>query len=77
MEKPTHDQADDAHEKSPPKSEPVWHFRGYELRPSEFTTAMVHLYRGELQRATAWRATCSARQWPWWQPRRWRCRSGD
>ena len=56
MEKPTHDQADDAHEKSPPKSEPVWHFRGYDLRPSEFTTAMVHLYRGELQRATAWRS---------------------
>ncbi len=36
-------------------TEPVWNFRGYELRPSEFTTAMVHLYRGETQRANMWR----------------------
>ena len=38
----------------PPK-EPVWKFRGYELRPSEFTTAMVHYYRGEIQRSNVWR----------------------
>ena len=31
-----------------PPREPVWTFRGYELRPPEFTTAMVHLYRGEV-----------------------------
>jgi uncharacterized membrane protein len=36
-------------------SEPVWSFRGYQLRPAEFNTAMVHLYRGELQRANTWR----------------------
>jgi len=24
-------------------NEPVWSYRGYQLRPSEFTTAMVHL----------------------------------
>jgi uncharacterized membrane protein len=36
-------------------SEPVWTFRGYGLRPSEFTTAMVHFYRGELQRSNTWR----------------------
>lgn len=35
--------------------EPVWRFRGYELRPTEFTTAMVHFYRGEIQRANTWR----------------------
>lgn len=35
--------------------EPVWTFRGYELRPSEFNTAMVHFYRGEVQRANMWR----------------------
>ncbi len=35
--------------------EPVWTFRGYELRPSEFNTAMVHFYRGEMQRANMWR----------------------
>lgn len=34
---------------------PVWSFRGYDLRPSEFNTAMVHLYRGEIQRANTWR----------------------
>ncbi|MGQ9904250.1 MAG: DUF2270 domain-containing protein, partial [Anaerolineae bacterium] len=35
--------------------EPVWRFRGYELRPSEFTTAMVHYYRAEIQRSNTWR----------------------
>jgi len=35
--------------------EPVWTFRGYELRPSEFNTAMVHFYRGEVQRSNMWR----------------------
>lgn len=35
--------------------EPVWKFRGYELRPSEFTTAMVHYYRAEIQRSNIWR----------------------
>jgi uncharacterized membrane protein len=37
------------------KEQPVWTFRGYELRPSEFTTAMVHFYRGEVQRSNTWR----------------------
>ncbi len=36
-------------------NEPVWTYRGYHLRGSEFTTAMVHLYRGEVQRANVWR----------------------
>jgi uncharacterized membrane protein len=36
--------------------EPVWTFRGYGLRPSEFTTAMVHFYRGEIQRSNVWRS---------------------
>ncbi|MBU1877465.1 MAG: DUF2270 domain-containing protein, partial [Chloroflexi bacterium] len=35
--------------------EPVWTFRGYSLQPSEFTTAMVHLFRAEVQRANVWR----------------------
>jgi uncharacterized membrane protein len=39
----------------PPGSEPVWTYRGYQLRPSEFTTAMVHLFRAEVQRANVWR----------------------
>ena len=33
----------------------VWSFRGYKLRSSEFTTAMVHLFRAEVQRANVWR----------------------
>lgn len=37
-------------------SEPVWTFRGYRLRASEFTTAMVHFFRAEIQRANVWRA---------------------
>ena len=47
--------ADEPPETPPKSSEPVWRFRGYQLRPSEFTTAMVHLYDGELQRANTWR----------------------
>ncbi|MGH7496984.1 MAG: DUF2270 domain-containing protein [bacterium] len=35
--------------------EPVWTFRGYEMRPSEFNTAMVHYYRAEIQRSNIWR----------------------
>lgn len=35
--------------------EPVWTYRGYHLRPSEFTTAMVHFFRAEVQRANVWR----------------------
>jgi uncharacterized membrane protein len=36
-------------------AEPVWTYRGYQLRASEFTTAMVHLFRAEVQRANVWR----------------------
>ena len=43
-----------------PQREPVWKFRGYELRPSEFTTAMVHYYRAEIQRSNVWRTRLDA-----------------
>jgi len=39
----------------PPSPEPVWTFRGYQLKASEFTTAMVHFFRAEVQRANVWR----------------------
>jgi uncharacterized membrane protein len=35
--------------------EPVWSYRGYQLRGSDFNTAMVHMYRAEVQRANVWR----------------------
>jgi uncharacterized membrane protein len=35
--------------------EPVWTYRGYRLKTSEFVTAMVHLFRSEIQRANVWR----------------------
>lgn len=38
-----------------PPDESVWSYRGYHLRPSEFTTAMVHFYRAEIQRSNTWR----------------------
>src|SRR4051812_40623010 len=41
--------------KERPIRESVWHFRGHELSGTEFTTAMVHFYRGEIQRANTWR----------------------
>jgi uncharacterized membrane protein len=33
----------------------TWHFRGYAMRPGEFYTAMVDLYRGEVSRSNTWR----------------------
>lgn len=40
--------------------EPVWTYRGYKLRASEFTTAMVHFFRAEVQRANVWRQRLDA-----------------
>lgn len=34
---------------------PVWTYRGYHLKTSEFVTAMVHFFRAEIQRANVWR----------------------
>ena len=34
----------------------TWTFRGYQLDPAHFTTAMVHFYRAEVTRANTWRA---------------------
>lgn len=42
------------------KDSHTWSFRGYKLDPSHFTTAMVHLYRGEIQRANTWRTRLDA-----------------
>src|SRR5512146_2454617 len=39
----------------PIPEEPVWTYRGYRLKTSEFVTAMVHLFRAEVQRANGWR----------------------
>lgn len=36
-------------------NEPVWTYRGYHLKTSEFVTSMVHLFRAEIQRANVWR----------------------
>jgi uncharacterized membrane protein len=43
-----------------PAQEPVWTYRGYNLRSSEFTTAMVHYYRAEIQRSNTWRTRLDA-----------------
>lgn len=41
--------------KEEPFEEPVWTYRGYKLKSGEFVTAMVHLFRAEVQRANVWR----------------------
>jgi uncharacterized membrane protein len=41
-------------------TEPVWTYRGYKLRSSEFTTAMVHFFRAEVSRANVWRQRLDA-----------------
>jgi len=40
--------------------EPVWTYRGYELHAGEFNTAMVHLFRAEVNRANVWRQRLDA-----------------
>jgi uncharacterized membrane protein len=40
--------------------EPVWTYRGYRIRSGEFVTAMVHFFRGEVQRANVWRTRLDA-----------------
>jgi uncharacterized membrane protein len=57
---PSHDDVDPQSATGTPDSEStstdfVWTFRGYRLRASEFTTAMVHFFRAEVQRANVWR----------------------
>jgi uncharacterized membrane protein len=46
------DRGADEHERA---DEPVWTYRGYELRPSDFSSAMIHLFRAEISRANVWR----------------------
>ena len=41
-------------------SEPVWTYRGYRLKASEFNTAMVHFFRSQVQRADVWRRRLDA-----------------
>ncbi len=55
------------HETPPPplkddqaKQDVVWTFRGYQLKASEFTTAMVHFFRAEVSRANVWRQRLDA-----------------
>ena len=54
------DEAAPAAEAEKAGSEPVWTFRGYQLKASEFTTAMVHFHRAEVQRANVWRQRLDA-----------------
>ncbi|TVR21099.1 MAG: DUF2270 domain-containing protein [Anaerolineaceae bacterium] len=44
----------------PDPDEEVWTYRGYHLTAGQFTTAMVHLFRGELDRANVWRERLDA-----------------
>lgn len=39
----------------PSGEDSVWTYQGYKLGASEFTTAMVHFFRAEVQRANVWR----------------------
>jgi uncharacterized membrane protein len=49
-----------AGEPAEPPTDFVWSFRGYKLRSSEFTTAMVHFFRAEIHRANVWRTRLDA-----------------
>lgn len=59
-------QADPTNQERPPGAkmpgpeELVWSYRGYQMRPGEFNTAMVHFYRGEITRSNMWRQRLDA-----------------
>lgn len=55
MEKKTTSSKKRQAKKEIPIEEPVWTYRGYSIRASEFVTAMVHFFRAEVQRANVWR----------------------
>ncbi|MEW5961146.1 MAG: DUF2270 domain-containing protein [Chloroflexota bacterium] len=54
----SHQQA--AQDQPAPGSDAVWTYRGYELRSSEFNTAMIHFFRSEIQRSNVWRQRLDA-----------------
>jgi len=52
--------APEEHTHSHSHEEPVWTYRGYQLKTSEFTSAMVHFFRAEVSRANVWRQRLDA-----------------
>lgn len=49
------DNANISEAKEPTESGVMWSFRGHKLHSEDFSTALVELYRGEVQRANTWR----------------------
>jgi uncharacterized membrane protein len=49
------DESTSTHDLPPSSANQAWTFRGYRLRSEEFTNAMLHLYRGEMERSNIWR----------------------
>ena len=47
-------------QENPPDLEHLWEFAGQGLRSSDFNTAMVHFYRGEMSRSNIWRTRLDA-----------------
>ena len=41
----------DTGERGEPDLEGLWEFAGHGLRSSDFTSAMIHFYRGEMSRS--------------------------
>ncbi len=54
----THNERQKLHEEI--DLEQVWQFAGQGLKASDFNTAMVHFYRGEMQRSNTWRTRLDA-----------------
>lgn len=57
----THEPAGSPHDGPDPlPGEHVWSFRGYSLRPSEFTSALTAYYQAEIDRSNVWRQRLDA-----------------
>ncbi|MDX1600077.1 MAG: DUF2270 domain-containing protein [Anaerolineales bacterium] len=46
---------EDQPSKDPKGQSSAWTYRGYQLGAGDFTSAMTHLFRGEIQRSNTWR----------------------
>lgn len=60
MDEPLPHNQSDSQKQEYSAEEPVWTYRGYRLKTSEFVTAMVHFFRAEVTRANVWRQRLDA-----------------
>jgi uncharacterized membrane protein len=52
--------SDESSKEQQEPEEPIWTYKGYRLKSSEFVSAMAHEFRAEIQRTNVWRTRMDA-----------------